>query len=234
MNKESSRGSGVHGQIHACILSGEWAPGEKLKPAALAERYNTSTTVVREALTRLAGEKFVVMEPNRGFFVPELSLSELRDITEVRCRVEAWALELAVDRGDLTWESALMAAHHQLAKTPRRNAEDPTHVTEAWADAHREFHRKLIEPCGFPVLMDLSQQLHDTTELYRRWAAPSTAAAHRDVEAEHKEILDAVVARDAVLAAELLRKHYEFTMEVVLSSGLIEGINTPAQTAQTA
>ena len=92
----------------------------------------------------------------------------------------------------------------------------------------------IIEPCGFPVLMDLSQQLHDTTELYRRWAAPSTAAAHRDVEAEHKEILDAVVARDAVLAAELLRKHYEFTMEVVLSSGLIEGINTPAQSAQTA
>lgn len=229
MITESYRGNGVHGQIHACILGGEWAPGEKLKPAALAERYNTSTTVVREALTRLAGEKFVIMEPNRGFFVPMLSLSELRDVTEVRCRVEAWALEMAVERGDLSWESALMAAHHQLARTPRRDEDDPSHVTEAWEQAHRDFHRKLIEPCGFQVLLNVSEQLQNTTELYRRWAAPSNAAAHREVEAEHREILDAVVARDAVLGAALLRTHYENTMDVVLSSGLLEGINSSVQ-----
>ncbi|CAN5392521.1 FCD domain-containing protein [soil metagenome] len=218
------RTAGVHEHIRTCILNGEWAPGEKLMPVSLAERYQTSTTVIREALTRMAGEKFVVMEPNKGFFVPGLSLDELRDITEVRCRSEGFALELAIQRGDLVWESGLIAAHHQLAKTPRRAPDDPSQIADAWSDAHREFHRKLIEPCNVPVLTNLARHLDDTIGLYRRWAAPSTAAASRDVEREHQAILDAVIARDADLAARLLRAHYETTMDVILVSGLVSGV----------
>ena len=79
----------VHERIRSDILAGQWAPDDKLAPAVLAERYQTSTTVVREALTRLAGEKLVQNIPNRGFSVPRLSLDELRDLTELRCVCEA-------------------------------------------------------------------------------------------------------------------------------------------------
>jgi len=217
------RGKRIHDTIRREILNGAWRPGERLQPGDLADRYSTSTTVVREALTRLAGEGFVSLVPNRGFFVPTLSLESLRDLTEVRCRTEALAIELALERGDVAWESALIASHHTLSRTPRRNPDDPYHTSEEWADAHREFHNQLISACRVPVLTELSSKLADATELHRRWAAPSPPASTRDVEAEHTAILEAALARDAALAGALLREHYERTVQIVLESGLADG-----------
>jgi DNA-binding GntR family transcriptional regulator len=222
-----SRTTGVHERIRSDVLGGRWRPGEKLQPVTLSEFYETSTTVIREALTRLAGENFVVVEPNRGFFVPRLSLDELRDLTEVRCRNEGLAVELAIERGDLAWESELIAAHYQLSRTPRRGIDDPEHVADAWAEAHRAFHAKLIEACRVPLLLGLSRQLSDSIDLYRRWAAPSPAASSRDVEHEHEAILNATVIRDPSLAVRLLRQHYETTVDVVLRSGLVDGVSLP-------
>lgn len=214
----SNKSSHALEQIRRDILHGEWAPGSRLQPHALAERYESSTTVIREALTRLAGESFIRLEPNRGFFVPTLSITELQDLTEVRCTIEELAVGLSIERGDLTWESELIAAHHQLSRTPRRSAADPTHVDDAWAEAHRHFHHKILEACRVPSLLSFARQLVSSTELYRRWSAPSTAAGERNVEREHQEILDAVLDRDAARAAALLRRHYELTAEVALRS----------------
>ncbi|HVW42886.1 MAG TPA: GntR family transcriptional regulator [Amycolatopsis sp.] len=219
-----ARGAHAHDQIRGDIIMGRWKPGERLQMNALAQHYATSTTVIREALTRLTGENFVVFEPNRGFFVPMLSMRELRDLTEVRCVTEKLGIELAIQRGDLGWESELIAAHHQLSRTPRRGADDPDHIAEAWAQAHATFHAKLIAACNVPVLIGFARQLSNSTELYRRWAAPSTAAESRDVENEHAEILAATLARDAELAAELLRRHYETTIDVVFASGLVQEV----------
>ncbi|CAN5230822.1 GntR family transcriptional regulator [soil metagenome] len=228
MVKAQERGTRIHDRIRLDILHGTWAPGQKLQPTTLSGIYDTSTTVVREALTRLAGENFLEVEPNRGFFVPLLSLNVLRDLTEVRCRTESLAAELAIERGDLDWESDLIAAHHQLSRTPRRGTDDPEHVADNWSEVHRNFHAKLIEACRVPVLIELSRRLSDSTELYRRWAAPSPAASSRDVEREHEELLAAALGRDAALTSALLRDHYEKTVQVVLESGLAEGVEGTA------
>jgi len=228
MNSDRSRGTRTHDQIRLDILHGKWAPGEKLQPVSLSAVYKTSTTVVREALTRLAGEGFVSIEPNRGFFMRTLSLSELRDITEVRCRMEELGVTLAVGRGDLKWESELTAVHHQLSRTPRRGADDPQHVADEWSRVHEAFHAKIIEASGVPVLTNLCRHLWESTELYRRWAAPLPKASTRDVESEHAEILEAVLDRDADRAATLLREHYETTVNVILNSGLVKTGQTEA------
>jgi DNA-binding GntR family transcriptional regulator len=227
--KLPNRGSGVYGRIREDVLNGRWKPGEKLQPVSLSARYESSTTVVREALTKLAGEKFVLVEPNRGFFVPRLSLDELRDLTEVRCVTEGLALELATQRGDLAWESELIAAHHTLSRTPRREHDDPQRVADDWADAHREFHSKLIEACRVPQLIELSRQLWDTTELYRRWAAPTPDGLSRDAEHEHAAILEATLGRESARASRLLREHYETTVDIVLRAGLVEGVEVAEQ-----
>jgi DNA-binding GntR family transcriptional regulator len=206
--------------IRRAVLGGSWRPGERLAPVALAERFGTSSTVVREALTRLAGDGLLTWERNRGFFVPELEPRELRDLTELRCVTEELASRLAVERGDLQWESDLIAAHHQLSRTPRRDQEDPEHIADPWSVAHRSFHAKLLEACASAPMIRLADNLADSTELYRRWAAPSRGAAERDVEQEHRDILEAALARDASGLAKLLRRHYERTMHIVLEAGL--------------
>lgn len=223
----SEAGSRVFSAIRRAILHGEWKPGGKLQPAVLADRFDTSTTVVREALARLAGDGLVTTAHNRGFFVQELDLRRLRDITELRCVSEGLAAGLSLERGDVQWESELIAAHHQLARSPRRDTSDPEHITDVWAAAHREFHAKLLMACDCPPMTKLAADLADSTELYRRWAAPSTAAAVRDVEQEHRDILEAALARDAAKLAALLRSHYEATVQVVLDAGLIADVSSP-------
>ncbi|CEA09295.1 HTH-type transcriptional repressor CsiR [Arthrobacter saudimassiliensis] len=207
-------------RIREEILRGQWGPGTRLQPVALAERLGTSSTVVREALVRLAGDGLVTAQPNRGFFVRDLDLQELQDLTELRCVTEALAARLALSRGDVVWESELMAVHHQLARLPRRTQDDPDHVDPAWQKAHKAFHLKLLQACGCQPMIKLASDLSDATELYRCWAAPHVEPGSRDVEGEHREILEAALARDAELLTRLLREHYEATVRVVLESGI--------------
>lgn len=208
--------------IREAILDGAWTPGERLAPPHLAQRFSTSTTVIRESLTRLSGEGLVAAIPNRGFFVPELNLRQLRDQTELRCVTEQLAATLAIERGDLEWESALIAAHYKLSKAPRRQVENPEQFTAQWGKAHRDFHQLLLAPCACPPLLELSANLANSTLLYRRWAAASEAATHRNVEAEHEGLLQAALDRDAGDLGERLRAHYEATAQVILDAGLLK------------
>ena len=201
------------------ILAGRWAPGAKLQLTALSEHYQTSSTVVREALTRLVGDRLVNLRPNRGFFVPELSLAALEDITEMRCVNEELGARLAIERGTLDWESELIAAHHTLERTQRRDPANPDVHTEAWNDAHQAFHAKLIEACGVPVLIDLTCVLSDLSQLYGGWAGVATRYANRDIEQEHRDILAAALNRDPRLTAALLRAHYQTTMAAIRNAG---------------
>lgn len=211
----------VFEKIRRAILEGVWAPGDKLAPGALSERFDTSTTVVREALTRLVGDNLVAAKTNRGFFIPDLDLQEFRDLTELRCVTETLALRLAIERGDLQWETTLIAADHRLMRTPRRVGEDHNQINEEWSMAHRAFHQTLLSACGCEPMIRVANNLALSTDLYRRWAAPAVAAVQRDVAHEHRDILEAVIARDAVRASALLRAHYEETARVVLQRGLM-------------
>ncbi|NYI92365.1 DNA-binding GntR family transcriptional regulator [Amycolatopsis endophytica] len=212
----------MHDRIRSDILRGRWAPGDRLQPAALTAEYGASTTVIREALTRLVGQKFVKLEPNRGFSVPRLREDELRDLTLVRCHMESLALGLALERGDVTWESELIAAHHRLARMPRRLPGAPAETSEEWSAAHRSFHYKLVEGCGVPTLLEMCADLSDATELYRRWSAPRVGPSSRDVESEHAALLEAALARDVDAATSRLRAHYEKTVEILLQGGFVQ------------
>lgn len=228
--EHTSKRSQVIDAIRADVLDGVWPPGSRVSPGELADRYAISTTVIREALTRLAGENFLISEPNRGFFVPALTDGGLHDITDVRSLIEGRAIELAIERGGARWEGELVAAHHLLARTPRRTESDPSHTSPEWLAAHRAFHEKLIEACGVPSLCSFSRQLTNATELFRRWSAPDVNARARDVEKEHRDILEAVLARDATAAVALLRAHFERTSDIVLHRAQQQGgVGAPIQ-----
>lgn len=212
-------------RIRHAILDGAWPPGQRLAPAALSERFATSTTVVREALTRLVGENLLEARTNRGFFVPELNLREFEDLTELRCVTETLALKLSLQRGDLQWETNLLAAHHRMIKTPRR-LPNSTAISEDWRLAHWAFHHALLSGCGCEPMLKIAASLAQATDLYRIWAAPARAASKRNVEQEHQDLLEAALARDVDLASRLLRKHFENTARIVHTAGLPEADQT--------
>ena len=208
----------VYGALRADILGGRQRPGSRLPFADLSTRYEASIGVVREALTRLQGEGLVESEPQLGFTVVAVSAENLRHLTEARCAIEALVLRSSIEHGDLAWESALLAAHHRLDRTPQMEPDDPGRVSDDWSAAHAAFHLALLAGSPNPVLLGSAVSLRDSAELYQRLSVPEDNS-RRDVPAEHRAILNAALAHDADTAAALLCSHIQRTTDILLHTG---------------
>ncbi len=206
---EGSRSERVYTLLRAAVLHGDFAPQQALKPQELATHHGVSLAVVREALLRLVGEGLAERRPNRGFAVPATGAERWQRIAEARSVIEPAMLRLAIERGDLEWESHVRAAHHRLAGTTAGVVQ----ANDVWSEAHRRFHRTLLEACGNEVLLAAFDRLWCESELARRWSAHTDPT--RDPAAEHLALEEAVLARDADRAAALLRRHVLHTAEAL-------------------
>lgn len=196
------------------LLESHIQPGQRLKLVELAERFGISQTVVREALTRLTEQGLVVATPNKGFMVMPLSVDDLVDLTNVRVRLETMALRDSIENWDLGWESAVVAAHHALERTPFVTAGPAAATT--WRQCHRAFHHALCAGSGSPRLEDVVTQLRDSADLYRMWSGSLGHDTTRDIAAEHSGIMKAALDRDAERASRLLADHISRTTRALL------------------
>ncbi|MFD3307506.1 GntR family transcriptional regulator [Streptomyces sp. NPDC058656] len=199
----------VYAHLREAIMRGEYAPGDALKPQDLAKEQGVSLAVVREALVRVVGEGLADRLPNRGFVVPAFSDRRWQEITEARITIEPVVLRMSVERGDVDWEARVRAAHHRLARTPAYVPEEGEYYSSAWSEAHRVFHRTLLEGCGNPVLLETVDRMWTASELARRWSAHRNP--DRDGVDEHRRLEEAALARDADTAAEVLVLHLSQT-----------------------
>ncbi|MBR7673302.1 GntR family transcriptional regulator [Streptomyces daliensis] len=199
----------VYGRLRDAIMRGDYAPGEALKPQDLAREQGVSLAVVREALVRAVGDGLADRLHNRGFAVPAFSDQRWQEIAEARRTIEPVLLRMSVERGDVDWEARVRAAHHRLTRTPVHTPEETKHYSEAWAEAHRVFHRTLLEGCGNPVLLETFDRLWTSSELTRRWSTLRNPG--RDGADEHRRLEEAALSRDADTAAEVLTQHLTLT-----------------------
>lgn len=192
-----------------------WPAGRRPKPEARVPDHSTSSATwspeatVREALVRVVREGLADRLPNRGFAVPAVSDRRWQEIAEARRTVEPAVLRMAIERGDVDWEARVRAAHHRLVRAPAYVPEEGQYYSAAWSEAHRVFHRTLLEGCGNPVLLETFDRMWAASELARRWSA------HRDPDRdgadEHRRLEEAALARDADTAAEVLARHLTLT-----------------------
>lgn len=157
---------------------------------------------LREALNRLQAERLVTAESLRGFRESSRSLAEFEDALNARLLIETEALRLSIARGDDAWEASVVAALYALRRQARREDGD----VDELKTRHHAFHRALLAACGSDWLLDFFERLYAATERYRI-PALTAAGPKRDIDAEHGAIADAVLARDAALAEQLLRVH---------------------------
>ncbi|WP_433802475.1 GntR family transcriptional regulator [Actinomycetospora sp. CA-084318] len=204
-------------RLRADIVGGRLGPGERLRPGGIAAAEEVSLNVVREALNRLAGARLVRASPQLGFTVTTTSLEDLCDLTDVRGLVEGEALRRSVERGDLTWEGELVAAHHRLERTPMMSADRPEVLNEAWTAVHVAFHAATMSACGSPRMIELIEDLQECAALYRQWSVRGDGG-RRDVAAEHRDIFEAAVARDADGACRAHLDHIGRTAELAAAA----------------
>lgn len=227
----ATRTAEVYDVLRSELLNGLVCPGTKLRMVDLASRFSVSQSVVREALTRLAEQGLVVATPQRGFRVRELSVEDIAALTEARVEVESAAFRLAIERGDVRWETGVLAAHHILERTPATKG-DAT-VNEEWAVKHREFHRALLAGCNNARLEDIAGAWRDNAELYRRWTWMLTDDHHRDVVDEHRQLKDLALARESDAAIQLLSQHIEHAPRLLIAYVREHGIDNESSDART-
>jgi len=211
-------------RLRADILSGQLRPEERLRIQGLSERYSIGATAIREALSRLVTDGLVESEDQRGFCVAPVSRDELIDLTQTRVEIECLALRHAIERGSLDWESNLLSGFHRLSKTPPPTSPE---LHAAWAAVHRQFHEALVAGCDSPWTMRLCRLLYDKSERYRNLAEQRTESRQRDTITEHRELMEAAMGRDAVLAARLLSTHFWETAEITLKAAFGGGRDAP-------
>lgn len=203
----------TYDRLRADIVEGRVAPGQRLRPGGIAADHAVSLNVVREALNRLAGAHLVHASPQLGFTVTTTSADDLADLTEVRGLVETAALRRSVERGDLAWESELVAAHHRLEGTPMVAPDHPEVISEEWMRVHVAFHAATMSACASPRLIGMVAELQECASLYRQWSHRHDGG-HRDVAGEHRGIHEAALARDADLACARHLEHIRRTAEL--------------------
>lgn len=210
-----TRADDLYERLRSDIFLGRLGPGKRLKFPELCERYGASVGPVREALTKLTGERLVALQPHLGYAVAALSAAELTEITTARVDIESLAFRRAMRSGGDVWESGVVAAHHLL--TLRDREVPKLGHGDGWHLAHESFHAALIAGCPNNRLIDIARGLRAETEIYRRWAAPLLEENDRDPAAEHQALAEAALGRDIERGVELLGEHIAFTTQMLLS-----------------
>lgn len=187
-------------ELEDLIVSGEYAPGERLKENALAARFGVSRAPIREACRLLQRSGLVDIVPNQGAFVRALSLHEIVNLFDIRSCL-----------GRLAGEQAAAAiSRHQLQQLQKLMAE--MDVASREADAVRyiglniAFHAHLYEATGNARLAALDAQMGKELRIYRRHGlAFGGGLAVSNL--EHRTILAAVEQGDCLTAGRELEKH---------------------------
>jgi DNA-binding GntR family transcriptional regulator len=214
-------GASVYQRLRSDIIMGRLVPGQRLRLEQLKEDYAAGASTLREALSRLTADGFVLAEGQRGFEVTPISAAGLHEIAALRLLIEEHALARSFAKGDLDWEAHVIAAQHRLdAHEERLEAGDQSGIT-AWRQSDWRFHQALISACGSKVLMQTHAEVFDKYLRYQMIALAFRPAASRP---EHQALKDAALARDTNLAVKLLRLHIQAGVEHALTLGQLQGL----------
>jgi DNA-binding GntR family transcriptional regulator len=187
------------------IVTGEIAPGEKLKIEALKTRLEAGTAPIREALSLLTSDQLVERIDQRGFRAAPSSKAQFHEILKLRCVLDVMALRQSIANATPEWQEDLVLRLHRLTRAKRDEGGD------AFENRHKAFHMALLANCGSPILLKLCDQLYDLNIRYRYLAGEAIDYGARDIAAEHAEMMAAILDHDADRAATSLVAHYQAT-----------------------
>ena len=202
----ATRSAAVASELRRLILSGELKHGEHLRQVELAERFNVSTTPVREAFTVLAREGLVRHDVQRGVVVFTPTPSDVIENYEIRLALEPLATELSaksITDDDLERLADLLSEMRRVEPGL------------AYQPLNREFHRTIYAAAGRPRLLELIESLRDAFEAYVGYDAATNpdrdyaATAHT----EHEAIAEALAARAPKRARKLMTEHLSHNLE---------------------
>lgn len=176
-------------------------PGQPLSETRLSNALGISRTPVREALHQLAQEGLVQVIPGRAVTVAAPSVRSIMDVVHMRLLLEPELVRLATDAATETEVGALVDT------IERMEIACATGDHLAWSKADTIFHEILGDACPNELLGEIVVQMRNRAHYLANIDSQTNPARLSACTAEHREIIDHIVVRDAEGAAEAVRQH---------------------------
>ena len=182
------------------IRSGKLPPGSRLRETEIAERLAVSRTPVREAIRRLEADGLVDHLPRSGAVVRKLEYPELMELYEMRTVLEGTAARLAARAASPVELEELVAINDEMRAAAGR--------PEVVIGLNRQFHKLLLDAARNRFLLRAMATVENTLLILGSSSMAKPDRAREAVD-EHREVLDALPARDGAAAEAAMRRHME-------------------------
>ena len=182
------------------IFSRELEPGAWIDEQRLAVEYGISRTPLREALKVLAVEGLVTMKLRRGAYVTEMSATDVAQVYHLMALLESDAAGTVAAQASDAEIAELQALHDRL--------ESEAMQRDAFFATNEQFHLRLLALAGNRWSAQIVQDLRKVMKLNRHLSLFKQGRLAESL-AEHRAVMTAIAARDAALAARLMREHFD-------------------------
>ena len=201
----------IYTQIKTMMYNQELAPGQKLIYQDLARRLEVSTTPILQALHRLENAKLVRYEPNKGFFVAEMTETEARELYQAREALEVYLIPSLVEKLDKKGIEKIRQAFR--AQKERNNPDYRRKLMLTDAD----FHLTIAKASGNQVIVDLLETVLERIYLKYRTEYLGEERIEKVLK-DHREFLETLQAKDTKKAIKLIREHIQSGMNYMIDS----------------
>ena len=186
------------------IFAKELEPGSWIDELKLCAELGISRTPMREALKVLASEGLVTMRVRRGAYVTEMSERDVREAYQLLSLLESDAAAVVAR----TATDPELAELRQLHQALEESLADGEAGREHFFAANERFHLRIIEIDGNRWRMQIITDLRRVMKLNRHHSLFKQGRLQESLQ-EHREMLAALLERDADRAARLVRCHFD-------------------------
>jgi DNA-binding GntR family transcriptional regulator len=190
------------------IFKRELEPGSWIDELRIAEAYGISRTPLREALKVLAAEGLVTMKVRRGAYVTEVSTTDLQDVYHLLSLLESDAAGEVSTKATDAELSELKAVHKELeaaGKPGKENADQFFAINE-------RFHMRLLQIANNRWRDQMVADLRKVMKLNRHNSLLKTGRIAESL-AEHRAIMEALIARNGPLTQQRMQEHFANGLE---------------------
>jgi DNA-binding GntR family transcriptional regulator len=211
----------AYAALSEAIIRLELEPGEALTERVLSERLGVSKSPIRDALIQLESEGLVRSTPFKGFIVAPLTEDGVRDTMQFKEILAVYAVRSFAESAPPPQLAALEQAHRH-----QRELLDTDHVAGAWEEQGR-FIQILLEALGNPLVNSANRVIQAHILRLRNLASTIPGRIEKTY-SEHEVILEAVRARDAQRAQDLMRAHFRSILDNLLAADELRAlVETP-------
>lgn len=197
----------VYRHLRRAIISGEIEAGTRLREVEIAQALSVSRTPVREAISRLIGDRLVREHETTGVEVVDMA-GDMMDIHHIREALELCAARLAAKR---ITDEQIQALEELVNKGQKASFADRVSV-------NHQFHLTIVQASGSPRLIDMLQSFNEYF-LHPKWITRTEKKLVDQALRDHKQIVAALRARSPDRTERILRRHLKLGLMQLTDSG---------------